>query len=191
MFKRDSFGALRFDYSDEAKMFKSNNTSRCLQPSVVRERAVKAVLQQGGDTEDALAILGQHTIQWGRFRSKTFKWMIENGLGYCGWFVDSMRNEKATEEPLSVNKHAFKAYVTSYPEGREAVSLKARGRMAKANKTKVSPKKEATVTGGICVSSRQCINQSELLVCFILLGFTFTQPLLVKISILIFAYNQF
>ena len=35
----------------------------------------------------------EYKIQFGGFRGQSFKWVLENALGYTGWLVDSMRNE--------------------------------------------------------------------------------------------------
>ena len=50
--------------------------------------------------------------------------MLENALGYIGWFVDNIRNEKVTNSPISQNKAALKKYVESFQEGRDVVALK-------------------------------------------------------------------
>ncbi|XP_070539246.1 uncharacterized protein [Ptychodera flava] len=54
--------------------------------------------------------------------------MLENGLGYSGWLVDGMWNERLTNTPLSDNKFKFKKYLESFDEGRHAVELKKRER---------------------------------------------------------------
>ena len=55
---------------------------------------------------------------------QSFSWMLENALGYIGWFVDNIRNEKVTNSPISQNKAALKKYVESFQEGRDVVALK-------------------------------------------------------------------
>ena len=86
----------------------------------------------GGNTSDEVSVLGQYEVQFGIFKGQTFKWLAENGLGYAGWLVDSMGSETATTAPLSKNKHAFKAYLSSFPEGQDVVALKASERKKKA-----------------------------------------------------------
>ncbi|KAG1670860.1 hypothetical protein GQR58_016655 [Nymphon striatum] len=58
------------------------------------------------------------------FRRKTFLWLMENALGYCGYMVESIRRESRSQSPFSVNKFCFRDYVTSFPEGREVVQAK-------------------------------------------------------------------
>ncbi|KAL5016473.1 hypothetical protein ScPMuIL_006062 [Solemya velum] len=61
------------------------------------------------------------------------------------------RTTRTAEEIWSLASQLICTF--SGDQGREAVSLKAKRRIAKANKTKVSPKKEAMATGGICWST--------------------------------------
>lgn len=77
--------------------------------------------------------------------------MLENALGYVGWFMDNIRNDKVTQAPISQNKAAFKAYVESFVEGKEIVAKKKRERELKEGKaTEVS----ATATTGQLSTSR-------------------------------------
>ena len=55
--------------------------------------------------------------------------------------VNSMSSETATSAPLSLDKHLFKEYLKLFPEGKEALALKAAEKASKSNpssKTKVS-----------------------------------------------------
>ena len=72
-------------------------------------------------------------MQFGGFSGQTFKWVLENALGYTGWLVDSMRNETATSSALSQNKHAFKEYAQLFPECREVIAKKREERLKKSN----------------------------------------------------------
>ena len=129
------------NYSEEAKRFKdSKSTSQlvdsslltpCLSEDDVKKKAIASVKAKGGDIGKEVNVLGQYELQFGLFRGKTFKWLLENGLGYAGWLVDNMRNETATTAPLSKNKHAFKKYITSFKEGQSVVQLKAKERTKK------------------------------------------------------------
>ena len=67
-------------------------------------------------------------MQFGGFSGQTFKWVLENALGYTGWLVDSMRNETATSSALSQNKHA-----QLFPECREVIAKKREERLKKSN----------------------------------------------------------
>ena len=73
-------------------------------------------------------------LQFGKYRGQSFRWMLENALGYIGWFVNNIRNEKVTNSPISQNKAALKKYVESFQEGRDVVALKRKQREDKEAK---------------------------------------------------------
>ena len=102
-------------------------------PVVVEDRAKSEVMQLGGNPADRTDLLGQLEIQFGQFKGQTFRWLVQNGLGYSAWMVNSMSRETATSAPLSINKHLFKEYLTLFPEGNEALALKAAEKAVKAN----------------------------------------------------------
>lgn len=95
------------------------------EPADVEARAKAEVIRLGGNPSDRTDLLGQFEVQFGQFKGKTFRWLLENGLGYSAWIATSTSSETATSAPLSVNKHAFKEYLKSFPEGNEALAMKA------------------------------------------------------------------
>ena len=99
----------------------------------VEARAKAEVMRLGGNPSDRTDLLGQFEIQFGQFKGQTFRWLLQNGLGYSAWMVNSMSSETATSAPLSVNKHLFKEYLKLFPEGKEALALKAAEKAAKSN----------------------------------------------------------
>ena len=106
----------------------------CKNEDVVKRAALASVRRLGGNVDDQTSVLGQYELQFGLFRGKTFKWLVENGLGYAAWLVDNLRCEtSATAAPLSKNKHAFRLYLNSFPEGRSAVGLKKEEKEKKAS----------------------------------------------------------
>ena len=113
-------------------------------PDAVEARAKGEVMRLGGNPADRTDLLGQFEIQFGQFKGQTFQWLVENGLGYSAWMVNSMSCETATSAPLSVNKHRFKEYLTLFPEGQEALALKAVEKAAKTNLTTQTEVSSAT-----------------------------------------------
>ena len=94
----------------------------------VRRDAIEVVKMRKGDVNNDLDVQGEYLLQFGRYRGQSFRWMLENALGYAGWFVDNTRNEKVTQSAISQNKAAFKGYVESFEEGREVVAMKTKQR---------------------------------------------------------------
>ena len=120
---------LRLGYSEETnKIIKTPQTADTSyiskKPGEVEAKAKSEVTQLGGNPSNETDLLGQFKLQFGRFKGKTFKWLLENGLGYVAWIVNSMLSETATSSPLSVNKLSFAEYFKSFPEGREALAFK-------------------------------------------------------------------
>ena len=127
--RQDGTKVLGLGYSEEAKRAQQNPPQRttCLQPDVVRKKALEAVQKFRGDVNNELHVLGQHEVQFAVFCGKTFVWVLTNALGYAGFIVDKIVNidkEKETWAPLSKNKFLFKTYVEKFEQGLEAVQMK-------------------------------------------------------------------
>lgn len=90
----------------------------------MRRQAIETVRQRGGDVSDKTEVLSEYILQFGAFRGQTFSWILENGLGYAGYLVDSMRNETVTSSPLSQNKASFKAYAELFQECKIVIEKK-------------------------------------------------------------------
>ncbi|XP_070539241.1 uncharacterized protein [Ptychodera flava] len=161
-FQRLSSGALKMGHSEEArKMTRTEGPYTCKTAGAVRKQAVNEIRRGGGDWQDELVVLGQHRLQFGMFTGQTFRWMLENCLGYSGWLVDGLRNERPTSTPLSDNKFNFKKYVESFDEGRHAVKLKKRERISKRqNTTRImqSDSQASTSTRSVPVSPQVLSN---------------------------------
>lgn len=86
-----------------------------------------AAVLQGNDPADKSCVLGLHQLQFGLFRGQTFKWVMENCLGYGGYLVASMIRETGEVKDSRnhrANKEAFNEYMELFPEAREAISIK-------------------------------------------------------------------
>ena len=130
---------LKLNYSDEAQRLLRKNRNqkeeiiKCKSEDEVRKEAIAEVKRLGGNEEDEVVVLG---LQFGRFYGQKFVWLLENGLGYAGWFVDNMRLETVSKAPLSQNKQAFEKYLMSFKQGIEVVKMKQTEREAKSSKCK-------------------------------------------------------
>ena len=90
---------------------KNNHPLPCKPPETVHKEAVQTLLRLHWDVENRDMVLGQYQLQFGAFRGKTFKWMLENGLGYSAYSVGSAKKETRTMAPLSANMLAFKVNI--------------------------------------------------------------------------------
>ncbi|XP_051919669.1 uncharacterized protein LOC127599604 [Hippocampus zosterae] len=91
-----------------------------LQESVVKEEAVARVVQGGGDPECWQLVLSETTLQFGQYRGQTFKWLLENDVGYCAMVVSSHQKERengdTSQSPLAANKDSLASYTHVFPE---------------------------------------------------------------------------
>lgn len=97
MFRRNREGDLILGDSQEARdVAAKNRTSRAPQskrPELVHQKAVAAVMTSGGNTADRQAVLGQYHVQFGVYRGQTFRWMLEDCLGYSAWLANGMKGK--------------------------------------------------------------------------------------------------
>lgn len=46
-------------------------------------------------------VLGEYQYQLGRFRGKSFRWLLENAPGYVGWLIGDIAKEKPDQKKSS------------------------------------------------------------------------------------------
>ena len=66
---------------EEARKFKDSSKSfsvtSCKDETVIKCAAFASVQRLGGSVDDKTSVLGQYEVQFGIFREKTFKWLVE------------------------------------------------------------------------------------------------------------------
>lgn len=85
----------------------------CLPPEVMHSQAVQKVEDGGGDPANRMDCLSEYRLQFGAYQGQSFRWILENDMGYSAYLVDSLRYEKVTPVPLSSNKMAFKVIIAT------------------------------------------------------------------------------
>ena len=84
---------------------------------------------------DPVCILSQHILQFGKYRGQTFKWVLENDLGWVTGVIALVDlDDKDREAPLSRNKFRLLAYVKHFPEVMEQFLTKQRGDKAEGDR---------------------------------------------------------
>ncbi|XP_051959644.1 uncharacterized protein LOC127627336 [Xyrauchen texanus] len=98
------------------------------EPEAVLGEAKVRVIRGGGDPFDDLLLASQSAMQFGQYRGKTFKWMLENDLGYSimvlsghQWEREAGRQDRGA---LMVNKDAFLQYACSFKMLAEAIKVR-------------------------------------------------------------------
>ncbi|XP_051570794.1 uncharacterized protein LOC127450594 isoform X2 [Myxocyprinus asiaticus] len=86
------------------------------------------VICSGGDPFDNLLLANQSAIQFGQHRGRTFKWMLDNDLGYSLMVLASHQREheagRMDRGVLMFNKVAFLQYACAFPEVAEYIRLR-------------------------------------------------------------------
>ena len=107
-------------------------------PDLVHKTAEAQLRRLGGSTTDNLQVLGQYTLQIGQYFGQSFKWLLENDLGYAAHLACEVKGEKLSANMSNIALHKLKLlkYVESFPGGREAVALQ----LQKRNANKIVPR---------------------------------------------------
>ena len=92
----------------DARRIKKANKDKSAQTTEsaekVKQQAVAQVQHEGGNPDDETLVLSRYTLQFGQYYGQTFKWLLENALGYAAYLVDGMEGEKEDETARSMNK---------------------------------------------------------------------------------------
>ena len=99
--------------------------SRILTQEEAEAEARAHVVSQGGDPGTAQMVLSQHRLQFGKYRGRSFKWLLENDVGYTLPLLTSHLKERerttSSQSPLMSNKDALCRYAHAFPEFVEAL----------------------------------------------------------------------
>ncbi|XP_016104299.1 uncharacterized protein [Sinocyclocheilus grahami] len=97
-------------------------------PEAVLEEAKVRVVQGGGCPFDDLLLASQSAIQFGQYRGKTFKWMLENDLGYSLMVLSGHQREREAGRldrgALMANKYVFLRYACTFEKVAEAINVR-------------------------------------------------------------------
>ena len=85
VFRKGSHGYLLQDATEEAKRWKDpsvslKDKSAPMKDEHMRARAVTEVRDRGGDVSDQTEVLGEYTLQFGKYKGKLFRWLLENDV---------------------------------------------------------------------------------------------------------------
>ena len=122
VFKRLTDGSLRLSDTEEAQRVSREKsiTSKqyiSLPPQKVLDNAIAEAERLGMNVHDKKLVLGQHRIQFGKYKGQSFRWLVENALGYSAYIVEALARETMVDTPLSHNKFKFKVcFDTQYKQ---------------------------------------------------------------------------
>ncbi|XP_049447824.1 uncharacterized protein LOC125898158 isoform X1 [Epinephelus fuscoguttatus] len=124
-FRKGPSGHLRQDPSDEAMRIKKNPSLQDKSPpqrhDLVRSNALTAVLQRGGDVSDRQEVMGEYMLQFGKYKGKPYRWLLENDVGYTIYLINKVEEEEraGTFNPQGNSKDSllsFLDYARSFQE---------------------------------------------------------------------------
>lgn len=144
--------------SDEALAFIASKgprgtaaAARAKKPEEVEKEAQAHVVSKGGDPGDPMLVLGCHSIQFGKYQGQTFRWLLENDVGYITQLVASHQREReksASDSPLMANKDALARYSCAHPAFVEQLRFHRVHEEARARATQPGCEGEALVGFG-------------------------------------------
>ncbi len=102
--------------SAEAKRLETVESGRAKHNQEVLAEASSFVSTNGGDPSDQFLVLAHCKLQFGKYQGQTFRWLLENSLGYAVYLVLSVSKETAQNNPLSENKQLFLLYTSHIRE---------------------------------------------------------------------------
>ncbi|KAM3621622.1 uncharacterized protein V6R79_013761 [Siganus canaliculatus] len=129
-FRKGPSGHLRQDPSQEAMNIKKNPALQDRTPpqshEVVKTNARTEVLQRGGDVSDQLEVLGEHILQFGKYKGKHFRWLLENDVGYIMYLMKKVEEEEreGTFRPEGNSKDSLLSFMEYAKSFREIVDLR-------------------------------------------------------------------
>ncbi|KAE8277938.1 hypothetical protein D5F01_LYC24023 [Larimichthys crocea] len=125
VFRKGPRGYLRQDPSDAAKLLKDNSSlqdkSAPLKEDTVKQNALTVIRQRGGDVSDRTEVLGEYILQFGKYKGKSFRWLLENDVGYTVYLLKHREKEEAagvctTEGHKKASLLSFVDYARSFEE---------------------------------------------------------------------------
>ncbi|XP_030208255.1 uncharacterized protein LOC115540818 [Gadus morhua] len=135
--------------SDAAAAF---TAARAQKPEEVEKEARARVVSGGGDPGNPMLVLGCHSIQLGKYRGQTFRWLLENDAGYACHLVASHQRERetsASDSPLMANKDSLARYSCAHPALAEHLKFRRAQEEARARATLPGRGGEALVGIGL------------------------------------------
>lgn len=125
VFRKGPLGFLLQEPSKEARRIKEDaslqDRSAPLRADLVHQHALAEVRKRGGDASDCTEVLGDYILQFGKYKGKTFRWLLENDIGYTMYLIKDSEKEEAlgmsvTAENSKDSLQSFVNYSLSFAE---------------------------------------------------------------------------
>ncbi|XP_037626190.1 uncharacterized protein LOC119488527 [Sebastes umbrosus] len=97
-FRKGPLGYLRQDPTDAAKLLKDNpslqDKSAPVKEELVRKNALSVIILRGGNASDKTEVAGEYILQFGKYKGKSFRWLLENDIGYTIYLIKNQQKEE-------------------------------------------------------------------------------------------------
>ncbi|XP_051762982.1 uncharacterized protein LOC127519376 [Ctenopharyngodon idella] len=136
VFRKGPLGFLLQEPSKEARRIKDDPTlqdkSAPMREDIVRQNALTVVRQRGGDVSDRTEVLGDYILQFGKYKGKPFRWLLENDVGYTMYLIKNLQKEEASGIPMAEGHSkdsllSFVNYALSFEEIQSLLTYEASG----------------------------------------------------------------
>lgn len=135
VFRKGPLGFLLQDPSAEARRIKDDPTlqdkSAPTREDQVRQNALALVRQRGGDASDMTEVLGDYILQFGKYKGKSFRWLLMNDIGYTVYLIKHVQKEEAmgistTEGHSKDSLRSFVHYALGFTEIQSLLAYEAK-----------------------------------------------------------------
>lgn len=136
VFRKGPLGFLLQEPSKEARRIKDDPTlqdkSAPIRQDLVQQNALSVVVQRGGDASDRTEVLGDYVLQFGKYKGKSFRWLLENDVGYTMYLIKNLQKEEASGIPVAEGHGkdsllSFVNYALSFEEIQSLLTYEASG----------------------------------------------------------------
>ncbi len=72
-----------------------------MKPEEVMADAKARVRSDGGDPSNERLVLSRFRVQFGKYKGQTFKWLLENDVGYAAHMVSTHQKEREQRKQMN------------------------------------------------------------------------------------------
>ncbi|XP_062278755.1 apoptosis-associated speck-like protein containing a CARD [Scomber scombrus] len=133
-FPKTSDGKLETKASQEAVIYVASQQQAVKEPKELEAEAKAQISSEGGDLNNKRLVLSRYKIQFGKYKGQTFKWLLENDVGYTAYIAASHQEDRkhtARQDSMMANKDSFTCYANAYPEIQKEVRFHRADKKAK------------------------------------------------------------
>ncbi|XP_076732655.1 uncharacterized protein LOC143413445 [Maylandia zebra] len=107
--------------SKEARRIKNDPKLQDKSAPVREDDALTVIYQRGGDASNMKEVQGEYILQFGKYKGKSFRWLLENDVGDTMYLIKDLQKEEAAGTSVEEGHgkeslHSFVQYALSFTE---------------------------------------------------------------------------